>query len=514
MSEFKAVIKSFVIVLIMTILAKIASFISELIIAFLLGTSEKADMYSMIIGIHQVIYPMISVGIWSIFLPMYKKEMINNSEDNANELLCKVLTLFSIISVILIIIINIFSKQIIMIVANGFNSDMQKICVDLLRIYSPYFIFVILSSIYAAVLQCHEKFFGSQIREMVTYLPTIFLGPLAYRMYDLYGLVIVLVIGSVFRLLVLIPFLNKNIRFKFDFHFKTKKNKEMLHKMPSVLITSGIEQINILVDKMMASNLVVGSVSGLSYGNKLINVFNGFFTSSISTASYSTMSQYVAEKRINDLKKIVCSMLIIMAIIIIPITMISIILNKEIVTIIFARGLFDDNSINITSKTFIGYLIGMYFIGTKGFINNVFYSFGDTKKIMKISIISIIINIVLNIILTKIFGVVGLAVATSISSIIYYILTTILLRRKECIDNKKVYCSLLKIYAISIFTALICIIIKSFIGYYNYILKTIIISFAFIILYLLLLNFARIEETKEVIHYIKSKIKKVMKHGN
>ena len=70
----KKIYKNFTIVFVITILSKIVSFVSEVIIAYILGTSEKADAYSMIMGIHQVMYPMLSVGIWSIFLPKYKNK--------------------------------------------------------------------------------------------------------------------------------------------------------------------------------------------------------------------------------------------------------------------------------------------------------------------------------------------------------------------------------------------------------------------------------------------------------
>lgn len=503
---FKKIYKSFIIVLFITILSKIASFISELIIAYILGTSEKADAYSMIIGIHQVIYPMLSVGIWSVFLPKYKGILTKEGNEIAEKLANKVITMFIFISIVLVIIINIFAGNIIKVIATGFNVDLQTRCTSLLRIYSPYFIFVIISSIYAAILQSHDKFFGSQIREIVTYLPTIILGPILYKIYDLEGLIVALVLGSVLRLIILFPFLDFKSKFKLDFEFKDNNIKDILLKMPSVLVTTGIEQLNTLIDKMMASGLSTGSVSSLNYGNKLVNAFNGLFTSTISTILYPTMSKLVAEEKKEELKKIIENTIIIVAIIVIPISMLMILFKEEIVSIVFQRGEFNENSVEVTSMVFCGYLVGMYYIGIKQIINNVFYSIGNTKVIMYISLISIIINIILNIILAKFLMTMGLAIATSIASIVYFILALVYLNKLGYIGKRNIIKKIIKIYIISIITYLITYFIKINIKMMNEILLLLLISITFSIIYLLQLKLIKLDETKKITDLINTKI--------
>lgn len=478
----KKLFKGFIIVLIMTILSKVASFISEIIIASLLGTSSEADAYSMIVGIHQVIYPMLSVGIWSIFLPIYKKK-ITKKDDNADTYINNTLSFFIGISAILVIVILLFSNYIVMIIANGFSDEMQHLCSNLLRVYSPYFIFVVVSSVFAAILQCEDKFFASQLREVATYIPTIIIGPIMYKYYGLYGLVVALVFGSILRLAVLIPFLRKDYKFKFIFSFNNKDIKHLLKGLPNVLITSGIEQVNVLIDKIMASNLVVGSVSSLNYGNKLINVLNGLFTSAISTSLYPTMSKLVAQDRLDELKKVINKIFKIVYLVIIPISIIMIILSKQIVYIVYSRGAFDNSSVLSTSSVFLGYSIGMLFIGLKPIINNIFYSFEDTRKIMHISIITITINIVLNIIFVKYWDVAGLAIATSISAIIYFIASLNAAKKYNCIDIKTLTFDLIKVLFLCIIPTIIVLLVNVKLEKFNFYIQAIIISLLYFIIY-------------------------------
>ncbi|MDO5557639.1 MAG: murein biosynthesis integral membrane protein MurJ [Clostridia bacterium] len=513
------ILKNVIVILVITVLAKISSFFAEIVVAALLGTTEKADAFSIISGVHQIIYPMLSVGIWGLFLPEYKKVLIKESSEDADKLSNKVLSIFLIISMVASTIIWIFAKQLIDIIAIGFNEELKNVSINLLRIYSPYFVLVIISAIYAAMLQARENFLGSQIREVVSFLPTIFLGKLLYCMYDLNGLIYALLIGGICRLVIIFPFINWKYKFKFDFDFKDSRIIMMIKKVPSVLINTGITQINTLVDKMMATGLIIGSVASLNYGQKLINVVNGLLTSTVSTAIYPTMTQFVAEGKKNSLKTLIEKIIKILAIIIIPLSILVILFRKEIVTIVFKRGMFGDDSVLTTSNVFAFYAIGLYFIGIKSIFDHVFYSIGDTKSMMYISIVSVVLNISFNMILVKIFGIIGLSLATSISAILTIILNIILLRKYLKLELYKTLIFLLKIIGISIISIMIPYYIIDIIGISNLFIKImLVIIFASIIYFIELLVF-KIEEYKEIMMMAKTwllkiKEKKENKNGN
>ena len=79
----KRILKNVGVVFAILILAKIAAFANDAILAAFIGTSADADAFYMVLGIQQVIYPMLSVGIWKVFLPEYKKNMVLNGEKSA-----------------------------------------------------------------------------------------------------------------------------------------------------------------------------------------------------------------------------------------------------------------------------------------------------------------------------------------------------------------------------------------------------------------------------------------------
>lgn len=412
------IVKNFSIVFIIAILAKFIAFFTELIITFYLGTTYKADAFNMINGIHQVIYPMLSVGIWTVFLPEYNKQIIKKGVVYSDNLANKTLNIFIIFTLLLTIILIIFSDIIVSLIAPGFNSETQKLTSTLVKISAPQYIFIVIAAFYSAMLQSHNKFFASQIREIATYIPLIIAAIVFYQSFGIYVLAIGLLLGSLFRLLIQIPFINWGYKYKVIFDFKDSNIKGMSKKLPSVLINSSVVQMNTLVDKILASTLEIGAVSSLSYGQRLTNVFSGLISSAITTTIYPTLSRLVEEDKIHEISKVINKTIYLISLIIIPISIFSIFYSKDIISLVFERGAFNHKSVEITAIVFACYSVGILFSGIKDIFDTIFYSFGDTKTPMKISFCIITVNISLNLLLINLIGIGGLAIASSISLVI------------------------------------------------------------------------------------------------
>ena len=88
---------------------------------------------------------------------------------------------------------------------------------------------------------------------------------------------------------------------------------------------------------------------------------------------------------------------------------------KDIVTIVFGRGKFGASAIESCSMALIGY--GLMFVPylVRELFSRFQYAYKDSKMPMINSSISIVVNIVLSIALSKVMGVLGVTLATSIS---------------------------------------------------------------------------------------------------
>src|SRR5699024_7595983 len=104
--------------------------------------------------------------------------------------------------------------------------------------------------------------------------------------------------------------------------------------------------------------------------------------------------------------------------IMLPSSMVFIIFSEEIVSLIFGRGEFDIQAIRLTSSALFYYSIGMIGIGFRAIFANAFYTMKNTKTPMINAAVGLGINIFLSLLLSKYLGIGGVALATSISSII------------------------------------------------------------------------------------------------
>ena len=448
----KSVINNIIIVLACSLVAKGLSYIWEASLAAYLGANDEADCLYMMVSIFNILYPVIDIGIWKVFMPIYKTKLAKNENVRANTFANISISFFFVLSLVLIAILVAFAKPLTVLIAPGFSPEKKSITAQFIRIAAPLYLTMATSSVLGAILQSHGKFFGSQLREIGASASKILFLMVCYKYFGIYAAVSAFIVGSICRVIIQLPFINWEWKFKPDFHFKNKDILTMLKGLPSVALTSAVSHINSLIDRVFASNSFSGSVACLNYGNKLMNVFSGMVSASISTATYPTMIQYIAEKNESKLKDLLANTIDALTYIIIPISLYCILFAKKIVIIAFQRGAFDASATQLTATIFIGYSVGMLFIGLRTVISNVFYGYGDTKITMYITIFGIALNVGLNFLLYHFWGVAGLAFATSISGAACHFIRLWFLRKFISFDYKHMFLETGKILMISIFS--------------------------------------------------------------
>lgn len=441
----KKVLRGTVVIVLVGILAKITSFIAEAVLAAYLGTTYQSDAYYMVNSVQMVIYPMLSVGIWKVFLPIYKEKITCGQADEAATLTNKVITFFSIVSFVAVGLLILLARPVVSVVAPGFTGETKELCIRLVRISAPMYFFIISAAIYASVLQANNRFLGSQIREVASHIPTIVAAVFFYKHFGIEAMAVALVIGGAVRLIIELPFVNWGYRFRPDFKFKSKEFGLMLKRLPSALISEGVTQLNTLIDKMMASTLPEGTISALNYGHKLMNVLSGLLSTAIATALYPQMIELIALKREEELGKLVVKIIDIFCLLMAPVTLACVLFRTELVAAVFQRGAFTAESTAVTAGIFGLYSIGIFFIACNTVISNLFYGYGNTKTPMLISIANLVINVALNFGLIWLWGVNGLALATSLSAIITFFIRVKAARRYVKLDNKRMIVTAAKV---------------------------------------------------------------------
>lgn len=418
--------KNIFIVFILTVAAKLTAFVTEVIIAKYLGTTYQADAYSMVYGIHYIVYPMLSVGLWKAFMPEYNRVLVAEGDDSANRFANSIFTSTLGVGVIVAAFIMLYARNIVNIVAPGFDEQTAKLCSELVFISAPQYIFVLLAAFYTAFLQSKNSFFVSTLKDSISYVPLIVLTILFYDRYGIKTLAIGIVLGGLARMLVQVLFIRDEFKPDFSFSFD-KYVKNVVIKLPPLLLITAIYDLNVYVTKAIASMVGIGAVSSLNYSQRVSNVVVGLTAGVLSVVLFPKFAKLSASKKIKELSDLLITYTSLLVTLLVPFTIITLMYSKDIIRLLFMRGNFDEKSVFITAGAFSAYMVGVIFVGLNSIYDNFYYSYGNVKVPLFISIMIVIVNILLSFRLSEYYGISGLALSNTISVIVGTIMLFVLL---------------------------------------------------------------------------------------
>lgn len=507
--------KAAILIMIVTIISKILGFGREIVVSYVYGASATTDAYLISQTIPIGIFSFISAGIATGFIPMYswiKKEDGQLSADQFTNNLINVLIL---LASVIIAVVLVFTQQIVKIFASGFSGETLEIAVNFTRITIFGVYFTALLNIFAGYLRVYENYV---IPALVGFpMNLIIIGSLFISTKtSVYVIAFGSLLATASQLLFLISFVRKTgFRYKPILNLKDAHIKTMLFIALPVIAGTSVNEINVLVDRTLASRIAVGGISALNYARRLNGFVQGLFVASITTVMYPMISKMAAEDNIKGLKSTLSEAISTISLLVIPATIGAMIFSDEIVSLLFGRGAFTLEAIELTGNALFYYSIGMIAFGLRDILSRAFYALQDTKTPMINATIAVVLNIILNFVLSKYLGIGGLALATSISAILGTGLLFITLRRKiggfGLKELSKSFIKMCLASALMGFSAL---------GSFNYLKQGLSQNLALIIaigigvlVYGVLIYFMRIPEVERTIGLVKSKFKGKVEKG-
>ena len=484
--------KSAIILMFITLISKITGFIRDIILAQSFGASIITDAYLTALNIPVVLFDGISSSLGTTYIPMFFKVKEEEGNDSVNRFTSNILNIVILLSIIFIIISLIFTPYIVKIFAIGFKGEELKLTIKFSRILIFSMIFIATNGLISSYLVANGKFYISGLVTIpfnIFCIISIIIGSLTNSKIMVIGTLI----AYIAQLLFQIPFLLKTgYKHNLKVNLKDKNIKRILYLIVPVFLGSYVNQINAVVNRTLASTLEFGSITALNYANKL-NIFAvGILVISISTVMYPILSKLASENNIVEFKRSLLRNIDIVVIVMLPIMIGIMILSTPIVKILFEQGSFNSHDTYLTSTALFYYSVGIVAVGIRDITSRAFYSLQDTKTPVKNAVIAVFINMICSIILVKVLGIGGLALSSSISSILGALLLILDLRKK--IGNLGLKSSVLTFIKCSIAsiimgilvinsynivlnfsTEIIALIISVFIGIFTYYIMNIIL---------------------------------------
>jgi len=416
------------IIMVISGISKILALFRETTLATYFGANYQTDAYRMASGVPTILFSLISAAITTTFIPVYSDYIKKKSKEQGLYFVNNILNVYLLISVALLVIGSISSPVLVKITAPGFKGEIFDLTVKLTVIMMPSFVFALLSNLASGYLQSHDSFIPSAFN-WIPHNIIIILSTVIFYKYGIEAVAAGNVLASFSLVLVQLPFVyKKGYRYKPVLNFKEEGLRKISVLFIPIIISSAFNQVDVLINRVLASGLNEGSISALDYADKVNNLVYNIFIITFATVIYPGLSlasgdpDKFREKLVKGLKCII--------ILSMPAMGCIFVLRIPIVRLLFERGAFNAEDTYNTAIALGCYSVGIIGEGFREILNRAFYSLKDTKTPMVNGIAAICINIVLNVIFVKFWGIGGLAISTSMTAILSGLMLLYRLKKK------------------------------------------------------------------------------------
>ncbi len=480
---FKKVIKNTSILGAGTLASRFLGCIRDILVANFFGTSAILEAFIVSFRLPNLFRSIFGEGFSdSVATPVLSEHREDKKRlfEISSRLLCLFMVAISICSILGII----FSKYLVIIIAPGFKADPYRysLAVSFTKITFLYLFLIALSSTITSVLYSLKKFFIPAINPIFLNISFI-VGLLFFsRVFKNYILVICVLVGGVLQ--VIFPFVSLKregfiLRFNLRDSLKDQEIIRMLKLFPPRLWASIVYQLSVLIDTILASFTSIvgaGGVAALWFAQRYVQLPLALFVLSLSRVAIVDLSYYHKQGDLDNFKKLFVFSFQNIIFFIIPISIIYLFLSEAIIDVILRRGDFKLYSLGITASAFFFYSFGLFFFcGIKLMVSS-FYALKDTLTPAKITAISLLINVILSAVLMFFLKIGGVALGSSLAALFNFtLLYRSLSKRIGKIDWQDTRSQFIKVFLLSVLTAVSCRLLWDYSGFHRYVRALIIV---------------------------------------
>lgn len=408
---------------IMTLLSRVLGLLRDIVIARLFGTSVGADAFFLANKIPNFMRRLFAEGAFSqAFVPVLSEYRSNKEHGEVRQLISAVMASLGGFLSLLTALVLLAAPVVAVPIAFGFTDEPEKFAlfVQMLRITFPYLLLISMTALCGAILNSYGRFavpgFTPALLNISLIASAFYLAPMLEvpEMALAWGVLI----AGVVQLLFQLPFLMRLGLLPMP---RLLSGHEGLVRIKRLMIPAlfgvSVSQINLLLDTVIASLLVTGSISWLYFSDRLMELPLGIFGVAIAIAVLPSLSRKHAEQSLDEFSATLDWAFRLVCLIAVPATLALVLLAEPLMITLFQNDNFTERDVVNAAASLRAYAIGLLaFMSIKIFAPG-YYARQDTRTPVRIGIIAMVANMVMNIAFyLSGYAHVGLALATSLAA--------------------------------------------------------------------------------------------------
>lgn len=403
-------------------LSRIFGFARDLVFAHVFGANAGTDAFFVAFKIPNFLRRLFAEGSFSVaFVPVLAEYKARRSFEELQLFVNHVAGTLGGILLLVTTLGVLGAPYVVMVFAPGFIGVEGKLdlAAYMLRLTFPYLFFISLTAFAGSILNTYGRFGIPAFTPVLLNLSLIgcalWLSPLMDR--PIVGVAWGVLLAGIVQFLFQLPFLHQlGLLPRFSFAPKDEGVRRIVRLMLPAIFGVSVTQINLLLDTLIASFLVTGSISWLYYSDRLMEFPLGILGVGLATVILPSLSHKHAEKSKQGFSHTLNWALRWVLFLGVPCGVGLFLLAGPMIATLFQSEVFLPSDVAMAQRSLMAYSLGLVpFIMIKVLAPG-FYGRQDTKTPVRIAIYAMLTNMVFNIILVFPLAHAGLALATTLSA--------------------------------------------------------------------------------------------------
>lgn len=399
----RAIFKSTSVVGLTTLLSRITGLLRDMVYSQSFGAGTLMDAFLVAFKIPNFLRRLFAEGAFSqSFVPVISEYRVRREAAEVRELVSGVTGTLGAVLLVVTLIGVIAAPVIVFVFAPGFTQEAGKyeLAVEMLRWTFPYLLFISLTALFSGVLNSYGRFAVPAFTQVVMNLVMILFAVGIATQADNPGvtLAIGVFVAGVAQVLFQLPSVARLGLLTWPRWQPAAEGVRRIGKLmvPGIL-GSSMAQVSLLLDTLIASFLLTGSIAWLYYADRLMEFALGVFSIALATVILPRLSAQHAAGDAERFSATIDWSLRLVIVVVIPAAVGLLVLAGPITATVFGYGAFSDRDVRMTQYGLMAYSWGLIGFSLVKVLAPGYFARQDTRTPVRIGLLALGVNMALNV---------------------------------------------------------------------------------------------------------------------
>lgn len=417
----------------MTMVSRITGFARDLVMVALFGSNAMTDAFYVAFRLPNLLRRIFAEGTFmQVFVPVFAATKEEHGVDATKALLGTVATVLFWVLLVVSVLGVVGAPVLVWLLASGFSGGGEEAAINMTRMMFPYIGLISFVALSSGVLNTWGRFgvpAATPVLLNICMIAVALLGVPYFREWGIepiYALAVGVMVGGVAQLVVQIPAL-KQLQMlprlawrpsEVKQAFVSPDTRRIMKLMLPGLLGVSVAQISLLINTQIASYLEAGSVSWLSYSDRLMEFPTAMLGVALGVVLMPQLAAAKAAGEDDKYSEMIDWGLRIVLMLALPCMVALLVFAKPLAASLFFYGAFTARDVQQVALSVTGYGVGLLGIVAIKVLASAYYAKQDMKAPVKIAVFVLIMVQLFNIVLVPRYQHAGLALSIGLGGLI------------------------------------------------------------------------------------------------